>query len=215
MNLGRFNELPAGARVGIIAGAAVVFLVIVYFAVFNPILNKTSEYEQKTKNERSKIVRAKELISHLPEKRILLVKMREEAQVLMLKVPNIYNIPTLLEQLASTAQRASINQIPLKQLDSYPNTLPGSDLTFYVVPISIRNLECRFKDLVRFLEGFGHLDRLVNIKRLECRRLDIEEQMGEIDVPGIKVNLEIETYQLEAIAAPLLESGARDRSAGF
>ena len=124
MALGRFNELPAGARIGIVAGGAVVLLVIVYFVLFNPIITETDELNILTEREQTKIIKAKELLSHLPQKKLLLARMKEEAKVLMLKVPDTYNLPTVLEQFASTAQRASINQLPMRQLDSYPHTLP-------------------------------------------------------------------------------------------
>jgi len=200
MALGRFSELPAGARIGIVAGSAVVLLVVVYFGLFNPIIKETSDLKKRTDTERSKIVRAKEHLSHLPEKKLLLARMKEEAKVLMLKVPDTYNLPTVLEQFASTAQRASINQLPMEQLDSYPHTLPGSDLTFYVIPIRINDLDCRFKDLVKFIEGLSYLDRLVNIKWVEARRMTPAEKLGEFDIPGIRVRMELETYQLKESA---------------
>jgi len=210
MALGRFGELPAGARIGIVAGSAVVLIVVVYLGLFNPIIKETGELKRKTDTEKVKIVRAKELLSHLPEKKLLLARMKEEAKVLMLKVPDTYNLPTVLEQFASTAQRASINQLPMEQVESYPHTLPGSDLTFYVIPIRINDLDCRFKDLINFIEGLSYLDRLVNIKWVEARRLTPEEKMGEFDIPGIRVRMELETYQLKgsAEAAPSPGMGA-------
>ena len=206
LGIGRFSELPAGARIGIVAGAAVVLLAIVYLGLFNPIIKETGELNKKTETERAKIVRAKELLSHLAEKKLLLARMKEEAKVLMLKVPDTYNFPTVLEQFASTAQRASINQLPIRQLDSYPHTLPGSDLTFYVIPIRIEGLDCRFKDLIRFIEGLGYLDRLVNIKWIEARRMTPDEKLGEFDIPGIRVDMELETYQLKGAAGATAEA---------
>lgn len=207
MGLGRFGELPAGARIGIVAAAAVVLLVLVYFGLFSPILRETDEFNKLTIRTKGKIREARELISHLPEKKMLLARMKEEAKVLMLKVPDKYNLPTLLEQFASTAQRASINELPMKPLDSFSDSLPGSDLTFYVIPVSIAGLDCRFKDLVRFIEGLGYLDRLVNIRWVDFRRLTSEERMGEIDLPGIRVKMELETYQLKTLAPETSERG--------
>ena len=215
MALGRFSELPAGARIGIVAGSAVVLLVVVYLGLFNPIIKETSELNKKTETEQAKIVRAKEHLSHLPEKKLLLAKMKEEAKVLMLKVPDTYNLPTVLEQFASTAQRASINQLPMEQLDSYPHALPGSDLTFYVIPIRINDLDCRFKDLVKFIEGLGYLDRLVNIKWVEARRMTPDEKLGEFDMPGIRVRMELETYQLKESAEAAPSPGAAAPSEEF
>ena len=215
MAIGRFSELPAGARIGIVAGSAVVLLVVVYLGLFNPIIKETSELNKKTERERAKIVRAKELLSHLPQKKLLLARMKEEAKVLMLKVPDTYNLPTVLEQFASTAQRASINQLPMEQLDSYPHTLPGSDLTFYVIPIRINDLDCRFKDLVKFIEGLGYLDRLVNIKWVESRRMTPDEKLGEFDIPGIRVRMELETYQLMESAEAAPSPGAAAPSEEF
>ena len=215
MALGRFNELPAGARIGIVAGSAVVLLVVVYLVLFNPIIKETGELNKRTETEQAKIVRARELLSHLPEKKLLLARMKEEAKVLMLKVPDTYNLPTVLEQFASTAQRASINQLPMEQLESYPHTLPGSDLTFYVIPIRINDLDCRFKDLVNFIEGLGYLDRLVNVKWVEARRLTPDEKMGEFDIPGIRVRMELETYQLKESAEAAPSPGAAAPSEEF
>jgi len=215
MALGRFNELPAGARVGIVAGGAVVLLVIVYFVLFNPIITETDELNVLTEREQAKIIKAKELLSHLSEKKLLLARMKEEAKVLMLKVPDSYNLPTVLEQFASTAQRASINQLPMRQLDSYPHTLPGSDLTFYVIPIRINDLDCRFKDLIGFIEGLTYLDRLVNIKWIESRRMTPREKLGEFDIPGIRVNMELETYQLKESGDAASSSQAGGRTEGF
>jgi Tfp pilus assembly protein PilO len=214
MALGRFGELPAGARIGIVAGVAVVFLVVVYFGLFNPIIQETKELRVKTGREQAKIAKAKELISHLTEKRLLLARMKEEAKVLMLKVPVDYNLPALLEQFASTAQRASINQLPIEQMDSYSHSLPGSDLTFYVIPLRVNNVDCRFKDLVKFLEGLSYLDRLVNIKWIDARRLTAEEKGGEYEIPGLLVNMQLETYQLKSAAAESASSEGVG-SAGF
>lgn len=197
MAIGRFGELPAGARIGIVAGVAVVFLVIVYFGLFNPIIQQTKELRVMTEREQVKIATAKELISHLPEKKLLLARMKEEAKILMLKVPVDYDLPAFLEQLASTAQRASINQLPIEQMGSYEHTLPGSDLPFYVIPIRINNVDCRFKDLVKFLEGLSYLDRLVNIKWIDARRLTTEEKSGQYEIPGLRVNMQLETYLLK------------------
>ncbi len=214
MALGRFRELPAGARIGIVAGSAVVLLVVVYLVLFNPIIKETSELNIMTEREQAKIVKAKEHLSHLPEKKLLLARMKEEAKVLMLKVPDTYNLPTVLEQFASTAQRASINQLPMRPLESYPHTLPGSDLTFYVIPIRIDDLYCRFKDLIGFIEGLGYLDRLVNIKWVQADRMTLAESLGELDVPGIRVRMELETYQLkesgEAVPSPGAEAPSEE-----
>lgn len=207
MALSSFNELPAGARIGIVAAAAVIILVAVYFVLFNPIIQETSEFERLTDRTKEKIGDAKEHISHLPEKKLLLARMKEEAKVLMLKVPDEYNVPTLLEQFASTAQRASINELPMKSLDSFSDSLPGSDLSFYVIPVSVTGLDCRFKDLVKFFEGLGYLDRLVNVSWVDFRRLTPSERMGEIDLPGIRVKMELETYQLKTPAAGSPEAG--------
>ncbi len=215
MALGRFRELPAGARIGIVAGSAVVLLVVVYLVLFNPIIKETGELNIRTEREQAKIVRAKEHLSHLPEKKLLLARMKEEAKVLMLKVPDTYNLPTVLEQFASTAQRASINQLPMRPLESYPHTLPGSDLTFYVIPIRIDDLDCRFKDLVGFIEGLGYLDRLVNIKWVEARRMTPDEKLGEFDIPGIRVRMELETYQLKELAEAVPSPGAEAPSEEF
>ncbi len=214
MALGRFGELPAGARIGIVAGVAVVFLVIVYFGLFNPIIQETKELRVKTGREQAKIEKAKELISHLTEKKLLLARMKEEAKVLMLKVPVDYSLPALLEQFASTAQRASINQLPIEQMESYSHSLPGSDLTFYVIPIRANNVDCRFKDLVKFFEGLSYLDRLVNIKWIDAHQATLVQKLGRFDVPGIRVNMQLETYQLKSAAAESASSGGVG-SAGF
>ncbi|MBN1592019.1 MAG: type 4a pilus biogenesis protein PilO [Candidatus Coatesbacteria bacterium] len=215
MALGQFNELPAGARIGIVAGGAVVLLVIIYFVLFGPIISETDDLKTLTEREQGKIAKAKELLSHLPEKKLLLARMKEEAKVLMLKVPDTYNLPTVLEQFASTAQRASINELPMKQLDSYPSTLPGSDLTFYVIPIRVDNLYCRFKDLIGFIEGLEYLDRLVNIKWIDARRMTPEEKGGDLDVPGIRVVMELETYQLQESADVVTSESDIGGSADF
>jgi Tfp pilus assembly protein PilO len=215
MALGRFNELPAGARIGLVAGGAVVLLVIVYFGLFNPIITETDELNILTEREQAKIIKARELLSHLPDKKLLLARMKEEAKVLMLKVPDTYNLPTVLEQFASTAQRASINQLPMRQLDSYPHTMPGSDLTFYVIPIRINDLDCRFKDLIGFIDGMDYLDRLVNIKWIEARRMTPSEKLGEFDIPGIRVNMELETYQLKESGEAVSSPEAGGKTVGF
>ena len=213
--MARFSELPAGARIGVVAIIAVIVLVIVYFGLFHPIMKETQEFRTKTIRERSKIAEARERLSHLQEKKRLLRKMKEEAEVLMLKVPDKYNLPTLMEQFASTAQRASINQLPQSPLPSRTSTMPGSDLVFYVIPIEITNLQCRYKDFVKFLEGLGYLDRLVNIKWLKCRRLTRAEKSksGGDDIPGIRVDMQLETYQLKSLglagSAPARSGRAR------
>ena len=84
-----------------------------------------------------------------------------------------------------------------------------------MIPIRINDLDCRFKDLVNFIEGLGYLDRLVNVKWVEARRLTPEEKMGEFDIPGIRVRMELETYQLRESAEAAPSPGAAAPSEEF
>ena len=97
----KFQELPPGARMGIIAGVSVIFLLILFFVMYWPLLNKIGELREDIEAQKNETADARERLSHLTEKKERLEQLKKESEILKMRVPVTSALPTLLDQLTN------------------------------------------------------------------------------------------------------------------
>jgi len=208
--LQKFQELPPAARMGIIAGVSVVFLLILFFVIYYPLLNKIGTLKKNIIAQQRETADAKERLSYLAEKRERLKQLKKESEILKLRVPVTSALPTLLDQLTKCARKAAINVVPF-EVSPKEEAQMGSDVVYYRIPIMIRDLRCRYRDLYTFLKQISNLERLINVRYLKMSRYAYEPATGQTDIPGVSVTLLLTSYQLGEIKATTAERGRRRR----
>ena len=204
----KFQDLPPGARMGIIAGVSVIFLLILFFVIYWPLLNKISDLRENIEAQKNETADARERLSHLTEKKERLEQLKKESEILKMRVPVTSAIPTLLDQLTKCGRKAAINVIPYEIFPKETAQM-GSDVIYFKIPIIINDLRCRYRDLYTFLKQISNLERLINIKYLKMNRYAYEPTTGQSDIPGVSVTMLLTSYQLGEIKASSTTPGRR------
>jgi Tfp pilus assembly protein PilO len=205
----KFQELPPGARMGIIAGVSVVFLLILFFVIYYPLLNEIGKLKKEIVSQKNEYSDAKERLSHLPEKKERLKQLKKESEILKMRVPETAALPGLLDQLTKCGKKSAMNVVPFEILAKETSQM-GSDVVYYKIPILINDLKCRYRDLYSFLKQISNLERLINIKYLKVSRYAYEPATGQFDIPGVSVSMMLTSYQLGEIKSGK-EEGKRRR----
>ena len=206
----KFQELPPGARMGIIAGVSVVFLLILFFVIYYPLLKDISTLRKDITAQKNETTDARERLSHLTEKKERLKQLKKESEILKMRVPVTSAIPTLLDQLTKCGKKSAINVIPY-EISQKEMAQMGTDVVYYKIPIMINDLKCRYRDLHTFLKQVSNLERLINIKYLRMSRYAYEPTTGQSDIPGVSISMLLTSYQLGEIKATSSDRGRRRR----
>jgi len=204
----KFQDLPPGARLGIIAGASVIFLLILFFVIYYPLLKDISTLQKNIDAQKNETADARERLSHLTEKKERLEQLKKESEILKMRVPINSALPTLLDQLTKCGKKSAINIVPFEIQDKQEAHM-GSDVVYYKIPIIIQNLRCRYRDTYSFLKQIANLERLINIKYLKMSRYAYEPETGQSDIPGVSVDILLTSYQLGEIRSSTTERGSR------
>jgi Tfp pilus assembly protein PilO len=204
----KFQELPPGARMGIIAGVSVIFLLILFFVIYWPLLNEISNLKKDITAQKRETQDARERLSHLTEKKERLEQLKKESEILKMRVPVTSALPTLLDQLTKCGRKAAINVIPF-EISPKEQAQMGSDVVYFKIPILMNDLRCRYRDLYTFLKQISNLERLINIKYLKMSRYAYEPTTGQSDIPGVSVTMLLTSYQLGEIKSSSTASGRR------
>lgn len=169
-----------------------IFLVIAalsqYFFI-QPARQKVLQQKQKIQQINDEVQRAYEFLRDLNKIREEADKMEEQWKYFRNKLPDSKQIPSLLQSLATVANRAhiiyvAINTKPLEKGE------PQGNVMYERLPIEI-NLRCRYRNLGEYLENLKKLPRLVKIESIRVsRNKDI--------LPEVEALLEVYTYVLKA-----------------
>ncbi|MBU1626344.1 type 4a pilus biogenesis protein PilO [bacterium] len=207
----KFQELPPSARMGIIAGASVIFLLILFFVIYWPLLKEISSLKKQILDQKNETVDARERLSHLTEKKERLEQLKKESEILKLRVPVASAMPTLLDQLTKCGRKSDMNLLPF-EVSPKEKAQMGSDVVYFKIPILINGLKCRYRDLYSFLKQISNLERLINIKYLKMERYAYEPSTGQSDIPGISIIMLLNSYQLHEIKSEASEERGVRRS---
>ncbi len=167
--------LPFAAKMGILAGTALLIVAIYYFAFLSDLLTKIDAADQRIAKQMEEIKNKSREVRKLPQLKAELKDLEKQLRVALNLLPAKAQIPELLESVSWRGKDAGL---------VFKSFQPGKEKVkaiYAEIPVNI-SVEGSFRELLAFLRAVGEMPRIVAINRLQ---IEASNTPGRLNVSGV------------------------------
>jgi len=202
--LQKLDTLPPPARYGVLAGVALLVVVIYYLSFHSGDQAKLASLEQSLAGLQSKISEAKAIAANIDSFRARGEELRRELSAALSRLPNERELPVLLTDISTLGKKSGLEFRGFK---------PKAEVTrdFYAeVPIDIE-FYGSYHEVGLFFDKLSHLSRIVNITALKMELADQKGEQPSLRVTGVATTfrfVEVKDKKTDPKAAGRKPAGA-------
>jgi type IV pilus assembly protein PilO len=177
-HLDRIFALPRQQKLGVLAGAVVLLLVLDYLLLYSRLSLQITTLEQTVDVARTERDRKKALVANLPQLRALKVELEGKLKEAVARLPDEKEIPDLLISVSNKARESGLDILLFRPKAENPRD-------FYAeIPVDVI-VRGGFHNLVAFFDEVGRLNRLVNINNIEMKNAKPSDDQATVDTSAL------------------------------
>lgn len=178
LDMEKINKLPQNQKVALLAGIAVVLILVYWFAVFTGKREELGASNDQLAQLQVQLAENRTLAADLPRFKEELTRLDNELTEALRQLPNDKELPVLLTDITTLGKNAGLE---FKSFIPQPEVKKG----FYAeVPINIA-LNGGFHELAKFFDELSRLDRIVNVQNFSVDNVQIRPNSIELQISGV------------------------------
>lgn len=178
LDMEKINKLPQNQKVALLAGIAVVLILVYWFAVFTGKREELGASNDQLAQLQVQLAENRTLAADLPRFKEELTRLDNELTEALRQLPNDKELPVLLTDITTLGKNAGLE---FKSFIPQPEVKKG----FYAeVPINIA-LNGGFHELAKFFDELSRLDRIVNVQNFSVDNVQVRPNSIELQISGV------------------------------
>ncbi|MFQ5458248.1 MAG: type 4a pilus biogenesis protein PilO, partial [Myxococcota bacterium] len=178
LDMEKINKLPQNQKVALLAGIAVVLILVYWFTVFTGKREELGASNDQLAQLQVQLAENRTLAADLPRFKEELTRLDNELTEALRQLPNDKELPVLLTDITTLGKNAGLE---FKSFIPQPEVKKG----FYAeVPINIA-LNGGFHELAKFFDELSRLDRIVNVQNFSVDNVQVRPNSIELQISGV------------------------------